>query len=373
MKNNSNEHDEIKSENDIDIMKLVDSFSDEPEVIFNTGTKKSAGKRIAKDPEKKKPAVNKQAEPKKKSDKPETKKKPDKPVIKKPEIKKSTDKPVSKKTGVESETKKSSDKPLVKIPKKKTQTDDKPTVKKTESDKPADKKSEPKKATDKPDVKTQAAEKISEIKDIIKSKLSDESESTDTRVLDENTQRKLKKYQQRYPDAKIAEFKDGVDFVLIPAIAGVILMIIGIVIFIISGTGAAGEKDFFENAQIINGTVSKINTFDSGKTFDVDYSYRYDDKSYKTSENISSAMAEILSLTGKAEDKGKYIPIYIDPEDPGHSALEYSPGSPLYVILIISVIGLAIIVLCAVRVVQCKKGMMIVYKNKDTKRIVKIK
>lgn len=414
MKNNSDEHDELKSEseNDVDIMKLVDSFADDTEVVFNTGSKKSTGRRTSKASEKKKNTdkpASKKPEPKKKSDKPavkkpETKKKPDKPMIKIPEIKKNQEKPVIKKTepaksedktaDKKSEEKNSSDKPIVKNPEIKKSTDksvikkpeasseaekipDKPSVKKTEKenvpDKSADKKSEPEKDTDKPDVKAQAAEKISEIKEIIKSKLSDESESADTRVLDEKTQRILKKYQQKYPGAKVAEFKDGVDYVLIPAIAGVILMIIGIVIFIISGTGAAGERDFFEKAQIINGTVAKVNTPDSGKTFKVDYSYRYDDKSYKSSENISSAMAEILSLTGKAEDKGKYIPIYIDPEDPGHSALEYSPGSPLYIILIVSVIGLAVVVLCAVRVVQCKKGMMILYKNDDGKKIVKIK
>ena len=187
------------------------------------------------------------------------------------------------------------------------------------------------------------------------------------------TSRALKRIKRKDPDARIADIKDGLKMLLLPVIIGVVLITAGVLGFLLSSIGINAEKDFFDNAKTIDGTVSGIKPQDNNSSFDVDYRYRYENTTYENSERISSDMAKILELTGKDEDAGKTILVYIDPQSPDRSGLEYKTGTPLYFLLLPALAGIAVIAYGAVRCVQCKNGKMIVFKDKKGTKLVKIK
>lgn len=200
-------------------------------------------------------------------------------------------------------------------------------------------------------------------------------DSDDSAAKKVRTEKMLARYRKKDPDARVSDLKDGLNILIVLGAIGLFFVAAGIIGFCISALSVIGEKSFFENAETISGIVmeAKKQSGDKSSLFDVSYQYRFDDKNFKKNETISSDMANILSLNGSSEDKGKEVLVYVDSADPGHAQIEYQTRQPLYILFVICLIGVPFIIAGIRRFKECKNGRLIIYNTKSGKHMVRIK
>lgn len=176
----------------------------------------------------------------------------------------------------------------------------------------------------------------------------------------------LEEIRRSFPDARIADQNDAKSILKRHLFLGVVFVVFGIIAIIVSIYSDNITKDFFANAEEVDGIVINVYSHKTGgykhrrTVYDVAYTYTYGDKDYYDKKTLSSSEASSLGVLTE-NSIGNTITVYVDARNPKSTRIVYSKGVSAYFPIIFCVVGIIIFISGFSDYKKCSKGKLVIY------------
>ena len=183
----------------------------------------------------------------------------------------------------------------------------------------------------------------------------------------DNGSNKFERLRKKYPDIRIATVQDGKVKLFGVVSLGILFIILGIAVFIVSYFQGEAEKDFFAHADTVSGTILSTHYRRTGRkhtrtVYDITFQYEYHGTDYIAEETLSDNNAKHLEVTSDSA-VGRTVTVYVDSREPSSAKIFKGSGQPEYFVLIFPLVGVVVIIWGIVDYDNCKKGKIAIYRR----------